>query len=334
MAALQVIDPCINDRIDNHRASKRVWADRRMRSASADVGDVSEVAAASESRYTTSFSSAAGLTPASSREPSKDSTASTRRSSSLVRLGDSPAARNPIKVKRSMTPSASVSPSPVNPSPVFLLPPRKSGVKLTVVFDLDETLVSNRHTPALIARPYCHAVLHGMSQKEDVEVVLWTASTKDVALKVVAELQEMGSTCCFHHIIGRDKQWFSEPTHTKDLRLLGRPMDRVLIVENSVNCCKLNPHNAILVDDFHGKQDDDAALVNVYYMIEAVLQLIYDGYSVGTSLRTLAKEKLLCNWLHLELPDVWKRACLLNIERHKLPPFGKFIKSKSTYDVA
>lgn len=225
-------------------------------------------------------------------------------------------------------------PRPVlaSPAPEFLLPPMAPQTTFTVVLDLDETLVYNRHSFEAFPRPYLHAVLHGLRDKPDVEVVLWTASTKEVATRVIEGLHEGGEKCCFDHIITRDKLWFTEKMHTKDLQLLGRPMDRVLIVENSVNCCKLNRLNSILVDDYHGQQED-SSLVNVYYMIEAIIQLTAAGHSVGASLRVLAKENLLCEWKQYELPHVWKRAPLWTVSPHKRPPFGKFVKAKNTYKV-
>eukprot|EP00796_Vickermania_ingenoplastis_P004351 gene4351-3165_t len=343
MAAVQVYDSNIDAGVP-HSGVKRLW-NSRMRSASAEPSAACAASAAASTprrSVAPSLASISGLTVTpSSREASqtRDEPAAAR---PFVAVVDSPGPRQPAsaarlgRVKRSHTTShrrteavPEVALDDVEATTTsFLLPPRKPETKLTVVFDLDETLVSNRHSTEAIPRPYYHAVLQGLRQKPEVEVVLWTASTKEVAVRVVSSLQD-GDECCFDHLIPRDKMWFTEPTHTKDLRLLGRPMDSVIIVENSANCCKLNPQNAILVDDYHG-QEKDAALVNVYYMIEAAIQLLQDGYSVGTSLRTLAKEQLLCDWSHIELPDIWKRAPIWSIAPHKVPAFGKFVKAKTT----
>ncbi len=48
--------------------------------------------------------------------------------------------------------------------------------------------------------------------------------------------------------------WFSMTRYVKDLERLGRPMDRVLIVDNSPYVC-IHPDNAIVVDDFMGASD-------------------------------------------------------------------------------
>lgn len=213
-----------------------------------------------------------------------------------------------------------------------LLPPVKPGIKLTVVFDLDETLICNRQVNRVIPRPYYHAVLQGLRSKPDVELVLWTASTIEIVNRVMDEVHE-GAESVFDHIIARNDQWFTQPTHTKDLRLLGRDMNRVVIIENSINCCKLNPLNSILVENFFGN-DTDASLVNVYYMLEATLHLISDKVTVAACLKTLAKEHLLCNWFELELPIAWKRVDKHMIPAHRYPPSGRFIKALTTYNVS
>lgn len=330
-----------------HTGVKRLW-NSRMRAASLEPSAALSLSTPRCSAAP-SVSSASGLTVTpSSREPSAappGHCGEEKRSSSMPRdiLADSPGPRPPpLKVRRGVNRSHSSSHlraegrggAEGDLSPTHhILPPRLPSTKLTVVFDLDETLVSNRHSSEAIPRPYYHAVLQGLSQKPEVEVVLWTASTKEVVNQVLSSLEDEESSSCFQHVIPRDKKWFTEPTHTKDLRLLGRPMDRIIIVENSPNCCKLNPQNAILVDDYHG-QEEDAALVNVYYMIEAVIQLINDGYSVSTSLRTLAKEQLLCDWFQMDLPDIWKSAPLWSFAPEKIPAFGKFIKAKTSYNIS
>ena len=136
--------------------------------------------------------------------------------------------------------------------PRLLLPPQGSEHrgKMTVVFDLDETLVSNRRpgaSPAIQRHYLKHMcrLLEGL-----VEVVLWTASTEETGRPVVDQIDPKGTF--FHHVVFRSAKWFSSVTHTKDLTLLGRDMERVVIIENTPNCCKLNPQNALMVEDFRG----------------------------------------------------------------------------------
>jgi hypothetical protein len=125
---------------------------------------------------------------------------------------------------------------------------------VTIVFDLDETLVNNRRPGRAIIRPGALDLLrHLRSISNDtvyVEIILWTASMECVAKPVVARLDPSG--LIFDHLIYRDKRWYKETGYTKDLRRLGRDMRRTMIVENSPLSVELNRKNSILVRDFTG----------------------------------------------------------------------------------
>lgn len=209
--------------------------------------------------------------------------------------------------------------------------PHEARPALTVVFDLDETLVSNRNhnLPQAVLRPYCLHVLNALRHMKNLEIVLWTASTKETASGVVEQLHESGAI--FDDVIFRSDLWFTEPVHTKDLRLLGRDMDRVVIIDNAANCCKLNRTNAILIEDFHGfRHEEDAALVNVYYMVESLLKMAKEGVPVREGLQRLVAEGHLCRSVVFGLPETWKFLPLAEIPPLKLPPIGRFVKSNTT----
>ncbi|RNF17793.1 putative TFIIF-stimulated CTD phosphatase [Trypanosoma conorhini] len=213
----------------------------------------------------------------------------------------------------------------------FLLPQveaHETRPALTVVLDLDETLVSNRNGAfvSAILRPYCLHVLNALRHMRGLEVVLWTASTKETALPVVEQLNQSGPV--FDEVIYRNDMWFTEPLHTKDLRLLGRDMDRLLIIDNAANCCKLNPRNSVLADDFYGcRTEEDATLVNVYYIIDRVLRGCHDDVPVRDTLLGLATDGQLCSPYVLTLPDAWKSLPLREIAPLKIPPHGRFTRS-------
>ncbi|KNH00547.1 TFIIF-stimulated CTD phosphatase [Perkinsela sp. CCAP 1560/4] len=167
---------------------------------------------------------------------------------------------------------------------------------LTLVLDLDETLIFNRqpsgkNNNAPTLRPFLIPFLLSLPHHL-VEVVVWTASTSATARHViryilakVKQLLESGHKKSLEnvtipketnearvpiidHVISRNSFWFLSPYpegtesveiprppisyHTKDLRLLGRNLDSVLLVENSHHCCKLQPKSSVIVKDFHG----------------------------------------------------------------------------------
>eukprot|EP00659_Diplonema_papillatum_P003649 gene3649-5677_t len=159
-------------------------------------------------------------------------------------------------------------------SPRHLIPPQHKTPhygKLTVVFDLDETLVSNRR-PGVAPAQTRHYLNHMFQLLRGlVEVVLWTASTPQTGQPVVQQIDPHGEF--FHHVVYRHDGWFTEGTHTKDLKLLGRDMDKVIIVENTPNCCKFNPQNAILVEDFVGDHSKpDRTLLSVAQIIRGAVE--------------------------------------------------------------
>ncbi|KPI88916.1 hypothetical protein ABL78_1961 [Leptomonas seymouri] len=206
------------------------------------------------------------------------------------------------------------------------------GRLLTLVLDLDETLVSNRDTrrSGAVLRPYCLHVLNALRHMKELEIVLWTASTKETASPVVEQLHQTG--IIFDDIIYRNNLWFTQPIHTKDLKLLGRDMDRVLIVDNSVGCCKMHPRNSLLVEDFHGvRRRTDAALVNVYYVVDALLRMLRErDMSVSEGLRCLMAEGQLCHTVSYDLPEFFKNIPLMAVPELKRPPIGRFVRANTT----
>ena len=144
----------------------------------------------------------------------------------------------------------------------------------TVVWDLDETLCSNRGPGRALIRPgavECLKAVHALSTPErPVEQVLWTASVESLARQVLTQLDPQG--ILFQHHVFRDRRWFKETGYTKDLRLLGRDMDRVVIIENSPFSVTLNRQNSILVKDYMGHAPHDTDVKAVKEVLEAWVQ--------------------------------------------------------------
>ena len=75
-----------------------------------------------------------------------------------------------------------------------------------------------------------------------------TAGTREYALDVIRIID---TVCAVQHCIYRHPMWWSGDTGcAKDLRMLGRPMDRVILVDNTPSVFTLNPRNSLLVTDF------------------------------------------------------------------------------------
>eukprot|EP00756_Hemistasia_phaeocysticola_P008462 Hpha_TRINITY_DN14622_c0_g3::TRINITY_DN14622_c0_g3_i1::g.48114::m.48114/K17496/TIM50; mitochondrial import inner membrane translocase subunit TIM50 len=135
---------------------------------------------------------------------------------------------------------------------------------LTVVLDLDETLISFgddaydrcgakgvRHRPGLVA-------LGQYLRELGCEVIVWTAATKGYTKAVFqsfnrVQLQEGALTA--HHTVTRNTgTWYDEVAHVKDLSLLDRDLSRVVMIENRAQSCLEQKENSILVPDFDTPQ--------------------------------------------------------------------------------
>ncbi|KAK7198245.1 NLI interacting factor-like phosphatase [Novymonas esmeraldas] len=145
--------------------------------------------------------------------------------------------------------------------------------KLVLVLDLDETLVYARCGP-LYARPGITEFFQ-MCKEKGIEVVVWTAGLKAYAQAIVAHID----TCnAVSHCIYRHNKWFNgQPGYRKDLDALGRPLDRVLIVENTPDCIRGYQDNGILVSDYEGSENEDNTL---YALAEVVRVLSESDFTV------------------------------------------------------
>ncbi len=146
--------------------------------------------------------------------------------------------------------------------------------KLTLVLDLDETMISFLMTNSktgegkLRLRPYLKVFLEEISKIY--EIVIFTAGTKDYADPIL-------------DIIEKDKKFFSfrlYRNHTivmgnyyiKDISRLGRDLDKVIIVDNMPQNFRLQKDNGILISSFFGEDENDNALFN----LKKVLIRIYE----------------------------------------------------------
>ncbi|CAG9463532.1 unnamed protein product [Pedinophyceae sp. YPF-701] len=172
-----------------------------------------------------------------------------------------------------------------------LLPPQRAEMrgKLTVVLDLDGTLVSTytvRRAPRLPREVRSYVVGRGgplnvdgvfvverpglgdflRSLAEVSEVVLFTAGLEDYAAPIVEAIDPDGTV--FSHCLYRpatvESRYYS---CVKDLSLLGRDLSKTLLVDDTPLAFLHDPHNGVPVFSFKGDPDD--RLLN-----EAILPLL------------------------------------------------------------
>ncbi|KAG5490314.1 hypothetical protein JKF63_00434 [Porcisia hertigi] len=154
----------------------------------------------------------------------------------------------PVRPKRAKSAGTTACPSSpqLTPSCTLIPPPQPQDVgKLVVVLDLDETLVYSRSV-TVYKRPGLLELLKVLKGK--CELIVWTAGTREYALGVIRTIDSVQAVqyCIYRHSIW----WSGDVGCTKDLRLLGRPMDRVILIDNTPSVFLANPHNSLLVKDF------------------------------------------------------------------------------------
>jgi hypothetical protein len=144
----------------------------------------------------------------------------------------------------------------------------------TVVLDLDETLVAARDGPIQL-RPHVGELLRAL-HKLPVEIIAWTAGTPHYVNPI---LHAIGQVCgrreWFHHIISRHKRWYTGAnTSVKDLGLLGRPMYRIVMVENNLISVVQQPDMCILLEDYFEANPADESLL----VLKGVLERLVDAH--------------------------------------------------------
>ncbi len=215
----------------------------------------------------------------------------------------------------------------------LLLPPLNKTVDpvLTVVFDLDETLVYNRNLsgPPKI-RPHFATLLQTLqSFSAEIEIVVWTAACEETGRDAISKLENFSSL--IDHRIFRHYSWYTSPFHTKDLRRLGRDMQRLLIVENSPNSCKYTPEQALLVEDFTSTSPHfDQTLNKIAEIIRLLIEELKSGGDVAQSLAAFAdKQNHLLQRVDHKLPPAWENAELKQFHPLLVPPHGNFYEVSS-----
>ena len=137
--------------------------------------------------------------------------------------------------------------------------------KITLVLDLDETLVYAREGP-LYARPGLDEFFKMCN--EHCEVVVWTAGLRAYAQAIIRSIDKSQA---IKHCIYRHSKWFTgQAGYRKDLAILGRSLDRTLIIENTPDCIRGYQQNGILVEDYEGGEKTDNTIPALTDVIRAL----------------------------------------------------------------
>jgi CTD small phosphatase-like protein 2 len=142
------------------------------------------------------------------------------------------------------------------------------------VLDLDETLVNvkisktNSNQGCLLFRPGLDDFLEHLS--EWYEIVIFTAATKDYADAILDEIDLNGNL--FAYRLYREHTTIIGNDYVKDISLIGRDLDKTVIVDNMAQNFKLQKENGILIHSFWGDDEYDVALIELEKILKKVAQ--------------------------------------------------------------
>ena len=138
-----------------------------------------------------------------------------------------------------------------------------------LVLDLDETLVHSLPPDysVVVERPHVHRFLEAVAAAFD-EVVVFTAGTRDYASPILDRLDPHDRI--FGRRLYRDScslldgggDGSGDVLLVKDLRILGVPLERVRILDNTPSAYAMQPQCGVPIRSFMGDDSADRALLD------------------------------------------------------------------------
>lgn len=174
------------------------------------------------------------------------------------------------------------------------VPERDHCYKMTLVWDLDQTLISadglddedeNDPKTRLVIRPHASEVLEILRRNLNVEFIVWTAGSMSHAQRVVGSFPDV----YFNYIICRDSSWYSTKDPVKNLNLLvreSRPMSSIILIDDRMDIGKEHPDNLLIVPPYYPKKQyasNDKTLLYLVNIIQRAITLYTKNSSVSFS---------------------------------------------------
>ncbi len=146
--------------------------------------------------------------------------------------------------------------------------------KLTLVLDLDETIISFLMTNIktgegkLRLRPYLKNFLEEISKIY--EIVIFTAGTKDYADPILDIIEKENKY--FSYRLYRKHTIVMGNYYIKDISRLGRDLSKIIIVDNMPQNFRLQKENGILIHSFFGEDENDNALFHLKKVLVRIFE--------------------------------------------------------------
>ncbi|MCQ2816517.1 MAG: HAD family hydrolase [archaeon] len=147
-------------------------------------------------------------------------------------------------------------------NPYIKTPSRK---KYTLILDLDETLICCKYKlnaldqKLLSLRPWLIKFLK--SVREYYEIISFTCGKKDYAMPIL-DLIENGEKL-FDHKLYREHSSILDHDYIKDISLIGRELNKMIIVDNNLMSFRKQKENGILICPFYAQDSNDKVLLEL-----------------------------------------------------------------------
>ena len=171
-------------------------------------------------------------------------------------------------------------PNVVKPKPPFLtkniLYSSFNKKNFTLILDLDETLIKYKignvssEKGKIIFRPGLLPFLNKVFPLFD--LILWTSGQKDYADDIINKIEKEKKI--FSVRLYREHATYKNKIYIKDLSNLGRPLDKIIIVDDKESSFSLQRDNGILIKPFHGSKlecQKDYILMDLYNILTKII---------------------------------------------------------------
>ena len=161
--------------------------------------------------------------------------------------------------------------------------------KFTLVLDLDETIIHFKVNPnndsegVLRVRPGIFDFLETLGNYY--EIIVFTAATQDYADLLIDAIEE--NKIYFDYRLYRQHTIIIDNDFVKDLTRLGRPIDKIIIVDNMPQNFRLQKENGVNIRAFWGEDPYDTALID---LMPILVNIAKEGGDVRVGLRKYRDE--------------------------------------------
>ena len=159
----------------------------------------------------------------------------------------------------------------------------KNNKEYSLVIDLDETLIhfkpqnNGEDGGILRVRPGINKFLDEVGKYY--ELIVFTTATQDYADELIDAIEE--DKIYFEHRFYREHATIIDNDFVKDLSRIGRPLDKIIIIDNMPQNFKLQKENGIIIKAFWGEDNSDTALIE---LIPILINIAKEGGDVRKGL--------------------------------------------------